>query len=495
MDASRSSDTASRSSYDEHQAFSRAIAETAASGNGSAMDPDDLEKDSAARPQLSRSNTAASESHLQRVLTSFFSDRTKSDRKQLVGLFFFNHLLLALVILSVFSLYWGAMYKRTSYYHKVDILAVIQDDGPAVQGLPDLITKVPGNWQVYNSSYFQQTYDVAQDQIDSEITKLVHNQHFWMSLNIKPNASNAITDSLQNSAAKPFNSTLYFETVYESGRDPTNMKSSILPLMLELEAIYQEAYSADILPKFLANASQSLSSIPSVNLAQAGSMSFKQIDYRPFSDYVLLGPLQVGLIYCILLTFFQLLLFIPMHVQLSPKLKVSHMFFYRYATSFINYFFMSLFFNLVSLAFQVDFTKTYGRGGFMVAWMSSWLLMAAVGGANENMLTFLLTIGTQYAGFWMIFWVVFNISPSFYPMDLTNNFYRYGYMTPIFNGVQIFRVIYLDLYPGHLGRNFGILIAWIVLNTALFPVFMKYFLYKKKQEAMKAAAAQNQAPQ
>ncbi|SCU84326.1 LAME_0C09054g1_1 [Lachancea meyersii CBS 8951] len=421
------------------------------------------------------------ESRLERVMTGFFSERVRDVRKKLITQFLFNHLALALLILSVFSLYWGAMYDKPRYFHKIKILAVIQDDGAVSQPLPSLIDTVPGHWHVYSSSSFQENYHVSESQIDTQITKLIHEQKFWMSLNVKPNATNVLIDSLQNSSAQPFNSSAFFEMFFESGRDPTNFKSSILPLMTELEAKYQATYSSKILPQIMTNLSDSLANVPSVNVAQAGSMLFSQVDYRPFDNFVLLGPLQVGLIYCILLTFFQLLLFAPMHAEFAQKLKVPHMILYRYLIATINYFFLSLFFCLVSLAFQVDYGRTYGRSGFLVAWMASWLLMMAVGGANENMLTLLAALAPRFSGFWMIFWVVLNISPSFYPMDLVNNVYRYGYILPIFNGVGIFRVIFLNIYPGHLGRNFGVLCAWIVLNMLLFPLCAKVFATQKKR--------------
>ncbi|SCU81024.1 LAFA_0C02344g1_1 [Lachancea sp. 'fantastica'] len=442
------------------------------------------------REKIGESQTPVVEPRLERIMTGFFSDRVRDVRKRLVVQFFLNHLALALLIMSVFSLYWGAIYNRSSHFHKVSILAVLQDDGPLSQPLPSLIDTVPGHWHIYNASSFMEKYHVSESQVDSRITKLVHEQKYWMSLNVKPNASNVLQDSLQNPSALPFNASAFFETVYESGRDPTNMKSSILPLMLQLEAKYQAAYSSSILPTIFANVSDSLGKVPKVNVAQAGSMLFSQIDYRPFDNFVLLGPLQVGLIYCILLTFFQLLLFSPMHAEFGQKLKVGHMLLYRLLVSYLNYLFLSLFFCLVSLAFQVDFGRTYGRSGFMVAWMSSWLLMAAVGGANENMLTLVLAVAPRFPGFWMIIWVVFNITPSFFPMDLTSNFYRYGYMTPIFNGVGIFRVIFLNLYPGAMGRYFGVLCAWIVVNILFFPVCAKIFATQKMKKEALAREAQ-----
>ncbi|CAR24597.1 SNG1 family protein [Lachancea thermotolerans CBS 6340] len=481
----------------QHQEFTRAVVGENSDEGSSAERAAAKEEDAENEPEMPAVRLRRTESKLSRVVTGFFSDRMHTERRTLLGKFLLNHLLLGMLIMAVFSLYWGAMYKRSSHLHKVKVLAVIQDDGGdggsaggVATAIPQLLESVPGTWHVYNTSSFQQRYGVAGGEIDAKIHKLVHDEKYWMSLNVKPNATNALLDSVRRASAPAFNSSQYFEAFYESGRDPTNMKSTILPLMLQLEALHQNYHASVYLPAVLQNASQTMAQAAR-NVAQAGRMVYGQVDSRPFSDYVLLGPLQVGLIYCILLTFFQLALFGPIHGQMGQKLKPSHMLLYRYTIAFVNYFFLSLFFCLVSLAFQVDYTKTFGRGGFMVAWMTSWLLMAAVGGANENMITMVMSVAPQFLGFWMIFWVVLNISPSFYPMDLTNNFYRYGYMTPIYNGVMMFRVIFLDLYRGNLGRNYGILCAWVVVNMALFPFVMKFFIHQKKKEVMRAAAARN----
>ena len=217
-------------------------------------------------------------------------------------------------------------------------------------------------------------------------------------------------------------------------------------------------------------------------------MQWREIDNRAFTDSTLMGPMQVGLIYCVLLTFFQLSLFGPVHGMITPLLKPVHIIIYRLVSSWATYFFLSLFFCTVSAIFKVDFTLAYGRAGFIVYWMTTWLLMGAVGGANENVLSLLLAFYPQFLGFWLITWIILNISPSFVSMVLCNRLYRYGYMTPIYNGLECYRVIFMNTYKGNLGRNYGVLVAWCVLNTLLFPLVMKVVGKKFKNDAKKKAA-------
>lgn len=45
-----------------------------------------------------------------------------------------------------------------------------------------------------------------------------------------------------------------------------------------------------------------------------------------------------------------------------------------------------------------------------------------------------MIVGTPWVGLWLIFWVISNVSTSFYPIDITPHFYYYGYAFPLHNG-------------------------------------------------------------
>lgn len=428
---------------------------------------------------------------LQKSKTSYFSPRLKDHRKKIIGKFLLINFTLGAFCIAILSIYWGATYKRNYYLFKVNVLTVIQDQSDLVGTtmsaiLPTLIGSVPCTWHIYNSTSFSDRYNVTTEQIDNKVLELIHGEKYWMALNVKPNATNALYDSLTGGAAT-FNSTDYFDVIFEGGRDPTSVKSTIIPNMQELEALYSEYYDQNYLPQLIANIS---SSISTERLIAAATINFNYDDNRPFTDYILLSPLQVGLIYCLLLTFFQLSLYAPLHIEMAQVLKPKHMLFYRLGISWLTYFFLALFFCTVSAVFKIDFTPAFGRGGFIVYWMTTWLLMMALGGANENMISLILVLGPQYLGFWLMLWIILNISPSFYPMVLNNEFYRYGYAMPIHNGIDIFKVIFLDLSKHKMGRNYGILVAWVALNTAVFPIVMK-FVSRQMQKKREAAAGKN----
>lgn len=424
---------------------------------------------------------------LQRTRTGFFSPRLKGHRRTILRKFVLTNALLGSFVIAFLSIYWGATYKRSHYLFKVNVLTVIQDESDLVSttmsaALPSLIAGVPCTWHIFNSSQFIDKYRVSETEIDGKVRSLIHDEKYWMALNVKQNATNSLYDSLLGSSPA-FNSTKYFEAIYEGGRDPTTVTAAIVPNMQMLEEIYATYYRNEYLPSLISNISES---IPSDRLIAASNLNFNFYDQRPFYDAQILAPMQVGLIYCLLLTFFQLSLFGPLHAEMAKTLKPKHILIYRIGIAWVTYFFLSLFFCTVSAIFRVDFTRAFGRGGFVVYWMTTWLLMMAVGGANENMISMIILFGPQYLGFWLMSWIILNISCSFFPMALNNEFYRYGYAMPIHNGVDIYKVIFLDLSKHKMGRNYGILVAWVALNTALLPLVLR--LVSKVMQ--KRAAAQ-----
>ncbi|CAI5040303.1 ANM_HP_G0063800.mRNA.1.CDS.1 [Saccharomyces cerevisiae] len=282
--------------------------------------------------------------------------------------------------------------------------------------LPTFINKIPCDWDIYNSSTFQAKFDVnTPQQVNDKVVDLVYDEKYWFAINIKPNATETLFESLINDTAPLFNSTLFNQVVYETGRDPTNLKSTILPVAQTIEEYYHTFYTLNYLPPLLTNITQTV---------------------------FYWHPTQIGVVYCLLLTFFQFLLYGPLHVEMAKVLRPANGLIYRIAMSWFTFFFASLFFCTTTAIFQVDFTKSFGRGGFVVYWMSTWLFMLAAGGANENAVMLVITLGPQYLGFWILSFVILNIAPSFFPLALNNNVYRYGYMMPVHNVIDIYRVIF-----------------------------------------------------
>lgn len=71
-----------------------------------------------------------------------------------------------------------------------------------------------------------------------------------------------------------------------------------------------------------------------------------------------------------------------------------------------GYFWLSLNYSLVSLAFLVSFNRALGKGGFVVYWMANWITMSALGYVME---TVFLWLGPMFFPFFLLFWVIINV--------------------------------------------------------------------------------------
>ena len=116
---------------------------------------------------------------------------------------------------------------------------------------------------------------------------------------------------------------------------------------------------------------------------------------------------------------------------------------WRLVATITAYFFLSLAYSLLSLAFQIPFSNSaapatevannangYGRASFVVFWMVNYVGMTALGMACENVS---MVVGQPWTALWLIFWVISNVSTSFYEIALEPKFYYWGYAWPLHN--------------------------------------------------------------
>ncbi|KAF6014884.1 hypothetical protein HII12_001302 [Brettanomyces bruxellensis] len=425
-----------------------------------------------AREEISKTKGGIPE----RKTSTFLSKDGTTIRKTFAKQYFPIILILCTYLLAVFSIYWGAMYKRSTRLVNLKVLVSVENDrsGVITNSLLTAI-KIPeiremSGWTVRN--YMS----------EEEIKKLVYEQKYWGAIYVSsPDISSEFMSGFHgNTSATNLTAVKGY---IETGNDIMGVPNYVKPALLALDSAYTEIMKSKVYPSIIANLSSTEFSDLQKSSALTNFPDIEITDGNPLTNYILMAPMQVGLIYIIILCLFQILWFIKLNGDLAPLLKPVHYIIYRLVISQCNYLILSLFYATLNRAFQVDMQKAW-KGGFGVFWMFSFLIIYwYYFNGNTSSLDWL---------FGFLFFIILNVSATFAPIQVCPKIFRIAYALPIRNGYDLMKVVLMNTYKGYVGRCVGVLIAWIVLNNILFPfalIFLPTCLKKKikKQAAAKLA--------
>lgn len=188
----------------------------------------------------------------------------------------------------------------------------------------------------------------------------------------------------------------------------------------------------------LSRAADVLTNIQNAPQTLSPAIGFSTFNLRPFQLPVATPAVSIGLIYLLIISFFAFTFYLPIHMQFvmpgHRPLKFLQLCIWRWCATVTAYFLLSLIYSFISLAFQIPFSarpaldtsvansaNAYHYGSFVVYWMLNWMGMLALGMASENVA---MIVGIPWVAFWLIFWVITNVSTSFYSLELAPAFYR-----------------------------------------------------------------------
>jgi hypothetical protein len=241
------------------------------------------------------------------------------------------------------------------------------------------------------------------------------------------------------------------QTIYVSARDQNTIPAYVVPQLTALERAVTTQFGTRWAQTLMRDTTISRANLQNAPQAVSPAIGFTTFDLRPFGPANVTPAVSIGLIYLIIIAFFSFTFFLPIHLKyLSPRghppLHFHQLIVWRWFATTAAYFFLSLGYSFVALAFQVRFTNppasptepainpsAYGKGTFVVYWMINFWGMAALGLACENVA---MALGQPWTAMWLIFWVITNVSTGFYSLDLTPRFYYWGYAWPLHHSKQ-----------------------------------------------------------
>lgn len=357
-------------------------------------------------------------------------------------------LILCAFIFGVLSLFWAVEFHVEKNMSSLKVWVVDLDGqvdpfrqsetivGPAVTDVADRIVQGASETLGYTV--------VSPEMFDYSALKVrqqIYDQHAYAAIVVNPNATTALRRAVTDGDTS-YDPTQAVQVIVISAQDETTYSNYIVPALND----FQDSFSSYFGPRWIQRlVSESANISQVVPQAVNPAVGFHTVDLRPFSPAVATPAITIGLIYLIIVAFFNFPFLMPIHMRLvsgpHPPLREWQWLLWRIVSHILSYFFLSLFYSFVSLAFQIPFTNSpapdtqpaynpnaYGRGSFVVFWMLNWVGMAALGFPCENMA---MVLGMPWSSLFLIFWVISNVATAFYNLDLAPQFYKWGRAWPL----------------------------------------------------------------
>lgn len=473
-------------------------------------------------------------------------------------------LILSAFILAVLSMYWAVLFHVEENMEALGVL-VVDFDGqvaPYTSSKPlvgPLVVEAAEKMAQSTTPHLGFTTKPPSDfnYDPMQVRQAVFDWNAWAAIIVNPNATALLQQAVEqgNSSYEPLGAA---QTIYVQARDETTHSSYVTPQLTQFQTEVTTMFGSMWTRMLMSNSSISRTTVERVPQAVNPAIGFSTFNLRPFSPAVVTPSVSIGLIYLIIIAFFSFAFFLPstypqsvpsaaiiltlstVHMKYiipkgHPPIHFYQLVIWRWLATVAAYFFMSFFYSIVSLAFQIPFSNptapdtmvannpdSYGKGTFPVYWMLNFVGMIGLGLACENVA---MVIGQPWTAMWLIFWVITNVATSFYAVGLAPKFFYWGYAWPLHNSefslssfpispnlsnpsfptmqshppattvdptniflpttvVEASRSMLFNLHS-RIGLNFGILFAWAAIGSALFPLSCYFMRWKGQREQKK----------
>ncbi|OAG39354.1 hypothetical protein AYO21_06370 [Fonsecaea monophora] len=407
--------------------------------------------------------------------------------------------LLCVFVLGVLSIYWGVLFRVRENLRSATIAVVDFDaTSPPYETVEPIVGRFVQAAIIHERA--SQRYPLGYEFLDPitfrhdpvAVRLAVHEEKYWGAIIVNSNATALLRLAVEsgNVSYDPFGAG---QIVVNQARDIESYNQYITPVLVRLASDISFAFGREWTRSVLTNDTFAQSVYSNAPQALSPGIGFSIFNLRPFDPPTAIPAVSIGLIYLIIIAFFSFGFFVPMHMRFvqqdpsnpHPPLKFTHLIIWRYISTIIAYFLLSFCYSLVSLAFQIPFSRRpphghsdwlqtdvannanhFGHATFVVYWMLNWLGMSALGLACESVA---MVVGQPWTALWLIFWVITNVSTGFYALELAPGFFKWGYAWPLRQVVYASRTLLFDTRD-RLGLNFGVLAAWVGIGTVLFPI-------------------------
>ena len=317
-------------------------------------------------------------------------------------------LILFVFILIVLALFNGVFFHIPKNYSSL-IVYVVDFDGqsPPYQGITPVVgpaivqtTERMAKLDVPHLGYITRSpSDFQNDPI--AVRQAVYDFKAHAAIIVNANATTMLQQAV-NQGNTTYDPNGAAQIIYVSARDQNTIPTYIVPQLTALKEGIVSQFGARWAQTIMQNTTISRDNLSKSPQAVSPGIGFTTFDLRPYGPANVTPAVSIGLIYLIIIAFFSFTFFLPIHLKyLSPRghppLHFYQLIIWRWFATTAAYFFLSLSYSFIALAFQIPFSNpsasptepainpnAYGKATFFVYWMINFLGMAAMGLACEN---------------------------------------------------------------------------------------------------------------
>lgn len=393
-----------------------------------------------------------------------------------------SFMLLQILFLVNMSYLFGSLFKSEHRVHNLNILTVDYDGGVIGKSLQGAITQLKADtfptFDIESSSKYPEAEDIVQ---------AVRRGDHWAAVFSHSGASERLAAALEGGdAAATYDPTNTITYVWNQVRYPAVEDATIKSSMSQLVAVARIAYNH-------MNGTGALQTLnkndPAALQAFLNPIQGGDINIMPTTQGTRVSYNTVAMVMPIIMQFFFLMAIngVSAEFNLYSHLPMLNNGIIRLVLSLSYTFVGSLCWAGYIWAFREDWSV--GAGQFFCTWVIIWLFMhinfAVVSKNNEiNLYSSILTyfqidvatgfIPMKFLPFFVLTWVILNVTSTIWPFELAPGFYRWGYALPAHEVWQVLIQIWSGGAVDRLYQALPILFTWEIVFLPLAVIALNH---------------------
>ncbi|KAL4938721.1 hypothetical protein BDV06DRAFT_231574 [Aspergillus oleicola] len=368
---------------------------------------------------------------------------------------------LQLLILANMSYLYGSAYRDSLRWSTMKVLYIDYDEDAIGQSVMTAYDQMKGPSLPTVHQHLPDEFPTQQNVKDA-----VCRGDYWGAIYSSRNASARLSAALTSpESAQTYDSSQALGYIWSSTRYPSmsqGVYSNLLQITQGAASVYKQTTAAETLISI--NVSD-----PSIARTILNPISATPIDLHPMSQGTKFYYNTVSMVMPIIIQFFFIMALNGISAQtnvlstLSPRTNTL----LRLTISICYTFIAALVMTGYIWAFREDWDVTSGQ--FALTWMAIWLAMHV-----HNLLIDFATaaIPMQFMPFFVLTWVIVNVTSTIAPFELNPGFYRVGYALPAHQLYELLMQIWTRGCNPHLDRALSALWCEWVVVLCLFMVGM-----------------------